>query len=811
MVRISMYLMLVLMYAVLAMAQPATWMARGRGGGGGQFNPVFSPHNPDELYVGCDMGEYFHTVDGGAHWDIVPFQQLTSNDYTAVRFTSDPLILYALDSEYDARPVKSTDGGATWTPTYNPMGQNRSAYAIHTDPHRSDRLLLSGNSTLYLSQDGGQSFTPAWTESDNRIAGVFFDNDTIYVGTNWRLLRSQDGGNSFSNYVIDGLPGAHGMASFSGAREGETVRFVCTVAGWQDIYIGVTGSSYDVVDGVYTYTLGDAGWIDRTAALPAGALPFFTGMAANEADIMYLAGTNDPYYHPSVFKSTDGGASWSAVLNTLNNANVETGWCGWSGDEGWGWGGNALGFGVALNDANRLAITDYGFTHLSFDGGASWRAAYVAPEDLNPSGHNTPDYAAYHSNGLEPTSVWYLEWMDADHLFASFTDIESAVSDDGGVTWAKANLDPGGYNVNTVYRTVLHPTGLLYAATSSIHDLYQSTYLTDSRIDGGDGQIFISADNGHNFTLVHDFNHPVVWIDLDPNNPERMLASVVHSTQGDLYLTENLSAGLASTWTRLATPPRTEGHPYLAYFLNDGSLVCTYSGRRTSVFTQSSGVFYSTDNGQTWSDRSDPMMIYWTKDIVIDPHDPAQNTWFTAVHRGWGGPPNSLGGLFKTTDRGLSWTRICDLLYAESCTVHPDDADICYVATETDGLWYTENLRDPTPDWTLVESYPFMHPLRVFFNPFDANDVWMTSFGNGMKVGYADQLSAPQALTIIRNGEQLELRWLPVIGAAQYTLWSSTSDAPDVFNSTVITTTGDTSVSMSVPEEPYRTYFVTAE
>jgi hypothetical protein len=40
-----------------------------------------------------------------------------------------------------------------------------------------------------------------------------------------------------------------------------------------------------------------------------------------------------------------------------------------------------------------------------------------------------------------------------------------------------------------------------------------------------------------------------------------------------------------------------------------------------------------------------------------------------------------------------------------------------------------------TPDWMLVSSYPFRQPERVFFNPYNLDEMWVTSFGNGMKVG----------------------------------------------------------------------------
>ena len=46
------------------------------------------------------------------------------------------------------------------------------------------------------------------------------------------------------------------------------------------------------------------------------------------------------------------------------------------------------------------------------------------------------------------------------------------------------------------------------------------------------------------------------------------------------------------------------------------------------------------------------------EDIVIDPHDATRSTWYACVFSGWGGvaggPPNGLGGLYRTTNRGVS-------------------------------------------------------------------------------------------------------------------------------------------------------------
>jgi hypothetical protein len=128
-------------------------------------------------------------------------------------------------------------------------------------------------------------------------------------------------------------------------------------------------------------------------------------------------------------------------------------------------------------------------------------------------------------------------------------------------------------------------------------------------------------------------------------------------------------------------------------------------------------------------------MRYWSKDVVVDPYDATQNTWYAGVFSGWGGPPNDLGGLYKTTNRGVSWTRIVTLNGVTSVTFNPSDQNEAYMTTETRGLWFSSNMRTATPTFAAVSSYPFRQPERVFFNPFNPSEIWVTSFGGGVRVG----------------------------------------------------------------------------
>lgn len=682
------------------------------------------------------MSEVFHSTNLGRSWDLNDFRQIQGNRESQVRFTSMPSILYALDYTGDlVTPSKSTDGGATWNSLSNDPTSG-GAYSLFADPNSASKLIVSDYSHLYLSTDGGNTFALKFSTASGNgcfVAGAFFDGNTIYAGTNLGLLVSSGGGN-FAAASAGGIPAAEAIVSFAGAKQG-TLRFFCVTLNTGDVFPGMfTEGSYFSYRGIYSLDWGQPNWTARTAGIGANDFPIFVAMSRIDNSTAYVAGqaSNED---PIVYRTTNGGSTWQSVLLTTNNQNISTGWSGRGGDRDWSYGAGALGFAVSPNDPLKAAFTDLGFAHLTTDGGATWKQMYVSPTDQNPSGSLTPKGKNYHSVGLEDTTCWWLTWKDANNVFASYSDIRGTRSTDGGASWS---FNYAGQTYNSTYQSLKHPSsGALYAGASSVHDMYQSTRLQDSILDSGNGAIKYSTDGGANWLTLHDFVHPVIGLALDPNNSNRMYASVIHSTLGGIYVSSNIQNGAASTWTKLANPPRTEGHAFNIYVLNDGALVCTYSGRRNSggSFTASSGVFLSTDSGATWLDRSHTNMRYWTKDILIDPYDATQNTWYVGVFSGWGGPPNGLGGLYKTTNRGATWTRLNSLDRVTSCAISPINANEMYLTTETEGLWYSGNITAATPTFTAVVSYPFRQPERVFFNPFNPNEIWITSFGNGLRVG----------------------------------------------------------------------------
>jgi ribosomal protein L35AE/L33A len=722
------------------------------------------------MYIASDMSQVFHSTNAGVTWSTVNHTELQGNKTSQVQFTNNANILYCLDYSLvnlsDAvTPTKSTDGGLTWTPMASDPTSG-GAFYLRADPNNPNNLFVTDWTHLYFSNNGGASFTLKYTTSDTgsglHIAGAFFDGNNIYIGTNQGLLVSTNGGSSFSIQNITGIPTAEKIVSFAGAKVGGTTRLVATTN--TSVWAGVAGYELDLDPnyGVYFLDVGQSSWTKRTSGIPAGNYPFYVGMALNDINTVYVSGASDAGV-PVVFKTTNAGTSWSSVFLSTNNQNVQTGWSGQGGDRGWGYGEIAFSMAVAPNDSSRAVFTDFGFAHMTTNGGTLWKALYVDPADLNPAGQNTPTGKNYHGSGLENTTGWQIAWMDANTLIGGNSDIKGQRSTDGGATWS---FNYTGNNFNSMYRVVKNPTsGTVYAAVATVHDMYQTTHLSDASMDSGDGEVLFSTNNGAAWQTMHDFNAVVMWVATDPTNANRLYAAVADSVTGGIYVTNNASAGAGSTWTKLSNPPRTEGHAYNIVVLNDGSLVVSYSGRRNSsgAFTASSGVFYSTDGGTTWQDRSASGMQYYTRDVVIDPFDSTQNTWYAGVWSGWGGPPNGLGGLYRTTNRGQSWTRVFTQDRVSSLTINPNDANDAYLTTETAGLWHTSNLTNASPTFTLVANFPFRQPERVFFNPFNQNQIWVTTFGGGFWTGSINQTGPGQlqlsnaSYSVNENGGQVTI------------------------------------------------------
>lgn len=713
-------------------APPPRWISRGVGGGGAFFGPSINPNNPDEFYVASDMSDVFHSKDMGGSWEMLNFRTIMGHQrMTSLQFTQDPALLYTLSAD---EVMKSKDGGKSWT-RISPISD--SFYGVFADFANANRLLCANSTKVYFSTNGGSSFAAVYTNNSMHVAGAFFNGSQIFVGTRNGLLVSTNGGRTFALSTATGIPSTEGMISFSGARQNGSNRFLCVTWNKSSIYSGIMGYELGAYRAMYRLDDKATSWVRATNGLGSSWISF-TGMASNNINMAYAVGTTVDAEYPAIFKTVNGGTTWTSVLQLANNGNIQTGWRGDTTDpnawQQWWWGTHPMGFAVCASDPNRAIVSDLAFVHLTTNGGASWSQTYVNRVDQNPI--NTPAQAGknYHTAGLENTACWSLEWVNTNGMIGSYTDIHGTHSEDGGITWTF----PTGLDDNTMYEAATHPTnGKVYAVVSTVHNIYATDeYTSDELLDSGSGAVLVSDDCGNNWAPLPGPAYPIISLAIDPNNVNRMYVSAVNSSGGGIYVSKNYQSGVSATWTKLAAPSRTEGHPYKIHVLKDGTLVCSYSGRLSGGdFTDSSGVFISTDGGATWSDRSATGMRYFTKDIVIDPADTNQNTWYAGV---WRMDYSSRGepGLYRTTNRGIAWTRIItNLECVGSATVNPAKPNEMYVTTKNEGLWYSSNARATNPTFVAAANYPFKHPTRVFFNPYNNNEIWVASYGAGLMVG----------------------------------------------------------------------------
>ncbi len=723
--------------------QESEWTTCDIGGGGALVFASINPHNPQEVIVGTDMSAVFRTTDFGASWHTVPFTTISGTYEADWCFTSDPQIIYAIDW-YDVwwleqKAVRSDDGGASFSPL--PVNPHVPSYEYTTrllvDPDHTERIMVGYEPAVFFSPDGGTTYNMVAQHDGTgphglRLAGVHWNGSNIVVATNQGLFLSTDGGLVFSPLDIQGIPPGEGIVKFEASSAGGSEHYFAITLPHENINppMGMP----DEPTRLFRSTNG-APWIEL---IIPDAHPFFLETFNSNLDTLCLAGAvlRDESRVPAVWRTENGGDHWELIFRTEGNENIATGWQGDGAPIDWWYDAVAYGFDADPNNPNNLIMTSH-WVFTTTNAGQTWQAATVRPEDRNPPGALVLP-VPYETSGIDPTTSHAIHWVGPDTLIASCTDLSAKLSVDGGRSWQDGAQF--GLPFNTVYHVISGANGRLYAAVSEVHDMYYEALDEILENEPGIGGIFYSDDNGASWQSLADFSAPVVWLAIDPNRENTLYASVVDNDLGGIFVTHNLNLGPVATFQRLPSPARTNQRPFNIHILNDGTLLTTWSVRMNTddgTYTATSGVFSSSDDGQTWQDRSHANMHYHTMDLIVNPHDPSQNTWLVAVQgtQTWdSGSVSEDGGLYRTVDRGNTWQRILNNQQASrvlSVTVDPGNPDIAWVGTHGHGLLVTENLSSALPEFQLDATYPFRSPSRVFFNP-GGDEVWVTSFGGGM-------------------------------------------------------------------------------
>ncbi len=286
-----------------------------------------------------------------------------------------PQTIYA-GTEYNGL-FKSIDGGSSWSTSIFSDGLIN---AVVIDPINPQTIyaVISG---LSKSIDGGSSWSAMngglFDRYDTGVLSLAIDptnSQTIYAGTTTGAFKSTNGG-SFWSAINDGLPPIY-VDPYSYVFP-YIVSLAIDPATPQTVY---AGTDYN---GVFKSTDGGNSWSAVNSGLPSGEL--------NQWNILVIDPTSPQTVYTGiwgggVFKSTNGGTTWSAANSGLTGTYVDT---------------------LAIDPTNSQTIyvsIRGGGVFKSTDGGNSWNAAGLTNESvyslaIDPTNSETI-YAGTFLNGV---------------------------------------------------------------------------------------------------------------------------------------------------------------------------------------------------------------------------------------------------------------------------------------------------------------------------------------------------------------------------------------------------------------------------
>ncbi|MEM6332004.1 MAG: hypothetical protein AAF823_01545 [Planctomycetota bacterium] len=650
-------------------AEPLAWQPVNEPGNGGRMTSVrVSPHDSDRMLAAGDMLGAALSTDGGHTWQSTfGFRSYEQGDTTW--HPTDPSTVWIGTM---SGPYVSNDGGTTWEERRGgmpPISDNLYSAPIERvlfDPNKPDRLIAFGGSSRGWHR---------WKQGEGSRFGVIWQSTD--AGDTWTALSTVEHEGFASGVSMQG-----GVLSAGAFAAGSSSRLF--VAGNE---VGVRLSE----DGGHT-------WGDRSAGLPHRAAHRVV-THPTDPDTLWVSLLQGPAVdglHPpgGVFKSTDAGQTWTPLnqgLTQVSHANPNQASAYYS-----------LAVAPSDPDVMYTSDRSYriGVVYRSLDGGASWTAVATKKHVGSGLGHVNQEMASLDQSELvviQPTAYrpgLGKEFMTIDPSNPSFilgiSSSELTITRDGGATFEQPlavvveddtpfgrSWKGTGYSGLVGKSIVIDPhapgrtilQGMDQARVwLSNDDLESWTYHGEGRGPWGGGQNAVFAHDGtiyatfgqtRFFELARSLDHGKTWTVF--NGPEHGLpefntverprglhvhpanSKLVYSVIGDkLYRTTDGG----EQWSVIFDDAK------LGWIANDPSHPDAF------YVTSYEGVFHTTD-GQTFRNIGGPDQ--GGRAVVDD----AGHLYAVAWRRG------NKAGLWRYD--GASWTRIWDEPYVRVIAVDPHD------------------------------------------------------------------------------------------------------------------------------------------
>jgi photosystem II stability/assembly factor-like uncharacterized protein len=700
----------------------------GPGGGGAMFHATISPHDPNEVLVGCDMTGAYISHDGGRSWRMFNLRG------TVRFFAFDPLDAHTMYAGTQAL-WRSTDDGESWKLVWPIASAVRN---IRMSSDHADEVIVAdpnpmGEIVAFAIDPADSHSLVAGAVKDGRSA-VFISKD---AGATWEKLQDLPG--PPQRVWIDPRSPRNDRDIYVAGKTGVTARYH---GQWQNrpapngIAFTDVSAGFSATQGIALYATSTAGiflsrdggasWLSST--LPgSGARVRAIATSLNHPESAYVSYSHlllDGKTWMGVARTRDGGHTWSLVWkeDKTSSSNVHDAWI--SKQIGVNWGENPLELGVAEQNPDLCYGTDFGRTMITYDGGATWNGAYskqIAGGD-------------WVSTGLDVTTNYgYLfDPFNSKRRFIPTTDIGLFRSEDKGHSWTRSVTGVPEAWSNTTYWVTFDPAiqGKMWGVMSGTHDLPRPKMWRKTPVTKYRGGVCSSVDGGRTWKVSNSGMPETAptHILLDPRSPVGHRTLWVAAMGRGVY--KSTDDGVS--WT-LKNKGISQSEP-LAWRLalaTDSTLYVTIARRSEdgSIGTAGDGALYkSTDGAESWTSVKLPDDVNGPNGLTIDPGD-SKRLYLAAWTRATG-VHGTGGGIFLSEDGGKNWKHVLDRdQHIYDVTVDPRDSKLLYAAGFESSAWVS---KDHGEHWMRIPGYNFKWGQRVMPDLEEPGMIYISTFGGGV-------------------------------------------------------------------------------
>ena len=592
-----------------------------------------SSRNPDMLIAGTNRGIY-RSMDAGETWTKLRTESTPGliNVESLAIDPRDPNVVYA-GTWY--LPYKTTDGGQTWSIIKNGIIDDSDIFAIDIDPRDANHVIASACSGIYETKNAGANWRKVQgIPSQSRRTRAILQHPSVpglvFAGTTEGFWRSANGGESWM---------------LTTSKQLEINSITVHPSRPNDIYIAT--NNYGVMvsrDAGKTFAPTNGGYSGRFAnsIVPDRERP----------GRIYATTINTTTGGGFFFISDDGGATWTPSMRNMSN--------------------RLISYSILQDerDGNIIYLaTNYGI-YRSTDRGASW-AAVGAPKAEPAGKKKTPARRKRATSTASSASAP----RPADDMTKR----------------AQEALNAAGYDVGT-------PDGRAGTQTVAAIRRFQTDkgIPVSGRLDDATLAALGLAGGVQAATVAGKLPTPPIFLNdmvnaLAPTWDEQGRPGMLAATNAGLYRTFDPARG----WERLS---------YGSGIDSRTTTISTNAQNQRTIWvgTATSGVLVSRDHGQTWRQvpgiktdfpistiEQDPtrsayiyvgtkQTFYYSHDggerwirrggnlpygdyasIIINPRNPDEIFVGNAYqNQGGGSTTLNSGGVYRSTDAGLTWMRI---------------------------------------------------------------------------------------------------------------------------------------------------------